>query len=78
MFTKKRCKAWNARNKVALASNKYSYTYISPPIIANRMPKGGGTGVEAEGSIEEVFKGDSRRFSLYVEWGKERGREKKR
>jgi len=60
-FTKKRCKAWNPRNKAALAGNKYSYTYINPPIIANRMPKGGGTGVEVEGSIdEEVCEGDSR------------------
>lgn len=76
-FTRKRCKAWSARKKTALASNKYSYTYVSPPITTRRMTEGG-TGVEVEGAIEEVGGGDPRWFSLYAQWGKERGRGKKK
>jgi len=72
-FVRKRRTAWNARNKAALAINKYSYTYINPPIAARRTPRGGGTGVKSEGTSEEV-EGESRRFSLYARRGKKKRR----
>jgi len=75
-LARKRDTAWNARNKVALAINKYSYTYINPPIAASRTPRGGGTGVESEGTSEEVCEGDSCRFSLYAQRGKKKKRRK--
>lgn len=58
----KRCTAWTARNKPALASNKYSYTYVNPPCMARRMTEVGyedGTGAEVEGTIEEADDGNS-------------------
>jgi len=73
-LARKRWTARNARNKAALAINKYSYTYINPPIAARRTPRGGGTGVESEGTSEEVGEGDSRRFSLYARGGKKKRR----
>lgn len=73
-LTRKRHTAWNARNKGTLAINKYSYTYINPPIAASRMPRGGGIGVESDGRSEEVCEGDSCRFSLYDATKKEKGR----
>jgi len=75
----KRCTAWNARNKPALASNKYSYTYVNPPRMTRRMTEAryeGGTGAEVEGTIE-AGNDDSSCFSLYAQWGKkERGKKK--
>ena len=57
----KRCRALNARKRAALASNKYSYTYVIPPSTTRRMMEvEGRAGVEAEGTIEGAGDDDSR------------------
>ena len=57
----KRCRALNARKRVALASNKYSYTYDNPPSTTRRTTEvEGRTGAEAEGAIEGAGDDDSR------------------